>query len=64
MRKPLSENERIDSLIRYLKDDYCDDKIDNYYYREYLTLLRDVTKDNIIRAKLDMMLLEIRDKRD
>lgn len=62
--RPLTHEERIYSLIMYLKYDYCDDKINNYYYREYLTLLRDVTKDFLTKAKLDLMLYEIRDKRD
>lgn len=64
MEQPMPENERIESLMRYLKNDYRDGRIDNYYYREYLTLLRDVTNDNSTKSKLDTILFELKGKCD
>lgn len=61
-KRAMTTEERIYSLINYLKYDYCHDRITNYYYREYLTLLHDASDDVLTKSKLDLMLMEIRGK--
>ena len=56
---PMPKEQRIRSLIEYLKYDYAHDRIDNYYYLEYLSLLRDTSTDKLTQFKLDRMMGEI-----
>jgi hypothetical protein len=55
----MNTDERIRSLLEYLKHDYCDDKLDTPLYREYLSLLKEVSKDQLTRSKLNMMIIEL-----
>lgn len=55
----MNTEERIRSLTEYLKYDYCNDRINTYYYREYLSLLKEASKDQITRFKIDRMINEL-----
>lgn len=60
MTDSMTKDERLGSLFGYIQSEYSSNRINTYYYREYLLFLHDVCHDDSsIKSEIATILYEL-----